>query len=87
LASVTNVIQLSRYRAITRRDLPLDIPTGDSDLRPIAAVLWVTSVIRVGLALANAEVFGAEATLAAACVVLLPLAAFRARHPADTARQ
>ncbi|MEP7050286.1 MAG: hypothetical protein ABJB12_08040 [Pseudomonadota bacterium] len=84
MASVT---QLSRYRAITRRDLPLEIPAGDSDLRPIALVLWLASVLRVGLALANAQVFGAEVTLALACVVLLPFAALRARHNADTVRQ
>ena len=82
-----SVVHLSRYRGVTRRDLPLDIPAGDSDLRPIAAVLWVASLIRVGFALMNGQVFGVEATLALICVVLLPLTAFRGRHAADTVRQ
>ncbi len=84
---MASVIQLSRYRSVTRRDLPLDIPAGDSDLRPIAIVLWVASLIRVGFAVANGQVFGVEATLALICVVLLPFSAFRGRHTADTVRQ
>ena len=82
-----SVVYLSRYRGVTHRDLPLDMPAGDSDLRPIAIVLWVASLIRVGFALASREVFGGEATLALMCVVLLPLAVFRGRHAVDTARQ
>ncbi len=82
-----SVVQLSRYRSVTRRDLPLDIPVGDSDLRPIAIVLWVASLVRVGFALANGQVFGVEATLALICVVLLPVTAFRGRNTEDTVRQ
>ena len=80
------VIHLARYRSVARRDLPLDIPAGDSDLRPIGALLWVGSVIRVALTLAHHEAFGVEASLALLCVVLLPVAIARSRHAQHTAR-
>jgi hypothetical protein len=84
---MASVIRLARYRSVARRDLPLNVPAGDSDLGPIAVLLWIGSVIRVALAFAHQQTFGAEATLALACAVLLPLLVLRARHAPDTARQ
>jgi hypothetical protein len=84
---MASVIQLARYRSVVRRDIPLNIPAGDSDLRPIAVALWVASVIRVALAVFHQEAFGAESTLALACLLVLPLLALRSRHARDTARQ
>ena len=84
---MASVIQLARYRSVARRDIPLDIPAGDSDLRPIAIVLWVGSVIRVALAMFHHEAFGAESTLALGCLLVLPLLLLRSRHARDTARQ
>jgi hypothetical protein len=84
---MASVIQLARYRSVARRDIPLNIPAGDSDLRPIAVVLWVGSVIRVALAVFHNEAFGAESTLALGCLLLLPLLVLRSRHVHDTARQ
>jgi hypothetical protein len=84
---MASVVQLSRYRAVARRDIPLNIPEGDSDLRPIAVALWIASVIRVALAVFHHEAFGAESTLALCCILLLPLLVLRSRHARDTARQ
>ena len=84
---MSNVIQLSRFRGVSRRDLPLDIPEGDSDLRPVAIMLWLGSVIRTALTLIHREEFGVEATLALICAVFLPLLILRARHTCDTPRQ
>lgn len=42
-------------------------------------VLWLGSIARVSLALAHDAAFEAEATLALACVIVLPLAAFQDR--------
>jgi hypothetical protein len=87
LPGMASVIQLARYRSVARRDIPLDIPAGDSDLRAIAIVLWVASVIRVALAMFHDEAFGAESTLALGCILVLPLLALRSRHARDTAQQ
>jgi len=84
---MASVIQLARYRSVARRDIPLNIPAGDSDLRPIAVLLWVGSLIRVALALSHHEAFGAESTLALGCLLVLPLLVWRSRHARDTARQ
>jgi hypothetical protein len=84
---MANVIQLSRFRGVSRRDLPLDIPAGDSDLRAVAIMLWVGSIIRTVLSLIHHEAFGVEATLALCCAVLLPFFIVRARHARDTAPQ
>jgi hypothetical protein len=84
---MASVVHLARYRSVARRDIPLDIPAGDSDLRPIAVVLWVASVIRVALAMFHNEAFGAESTLALSCILVLPLLALRSRHARDTAPQ
>jgi hypothetical protein len=81
------VIQISRYRAIARRDLPLELPRGDSDLLPIAVFLWLCSAVRVALTLVHQQTFDVEATLALLCVLALPLYILRARHGRDTARQ
>jgi len=85
--NVPTVIQLARYRSVAHKDLPLEIPAGDSDLRPIAWFLWVGSVVRVALALAHRETFDIEATLALFCVIGLPLLFQRPRHSRDTAPQ
>jgi hypothetical protein len=45
---------------------------GDRDLFFIAIVLWIASVGRLVYGLWEREVFGAEATLALGCVLLLP---------------
>jgi hypothetical protein len=84
---MANVVHLSRYRGVSRRDLPLNIPAGDSDLRAVAVLLWAGSVIRTVLTLVHHEPFGVEATLAFACTVLLPLWILRMRHTHDTALQ
>jgi hypothetical protein len=84
---MASVIHLARYRSVARRDLPLAIPVGDSDLRPIALLMWVGSVVRVVLALIHHEVFGVEASLALFCVLLLPVAIARARNQFNTFRQ
>ena len=84
---MANVIQLSRYRTVSRRDLPLDIPAGDSDLRVVVIVLWIGSVIRSALTVIHHETFGVEATLALVCVLLLPFLVLSGRHTHDTAGQ
>jgi len=81
------VIQLTRYRAIGRRDIPLDFPKGDSDLLPVALLLWLCSAARVALTFAHRETFDFEATTALLFLVALPLFFLRSRHSRDTARQ
>jgi Flp pilus assembly protein TadB len=81
------VIQISRYRAVARRDIPLDLPRGDSDLVPIAVFLWLCSAVRVALTLVHRQTFDVEATLALLCVLALPLYILRTRHARNTARQ
>ncbi|MEI9949857.1 MAG: hypothetical protein WDO74_12970 [Pseudomonadota bacterium] len=81
------VIQISRYRAVARRDIPLDVPQGDSDLLPIALFLWLCSALRVALTVAHRQAFDVEATLALLCVLALPLYMLRARHARDTTRR
>jgi len=81
------VIQITRYRAVARRDIPLDVPKGDSDLLPIAVFLWLCSVARAAFTLVHRQAFDVEATLALLCVLSLPLYILRARHARDTARQ
>jgi hypothetical protein len=84
---MASVIQLARYRSISRRDLPLEIRSGDSDLHLVSVLLWLGSLVRVALAFAHREAFGVEASLALVCVLLLPAFILRARHARDTARQ
>jgi hypothetical protein len=84
---MASVIQLARYRSVSRRDLPLEVPAGDSDLRLVSMLLWLGSLARVALAFAHQEEFGVEASLALVCVLLLPAFILRARHTRDTARQ
>ncbi len=81
------VIQISRYRAVARRDIPLDVPQRDSDLLPIALFLWLCSALRVALTVAHRQAFDVEATLALLCVLALPLYMLRARHARDTTRR
>jgi hypothetical protein len=84
---MANVIRLSRFRGVSHRDLRLGIPAGDSDLRPVAVMLWLASVILTVLTLVHHEAFGVEATLAFVCAVFLPAFILRLRHVRDTARQ
>jgi hypothetical protein len=84
---MANVIRLSHYRGVSRRDLRLDIPAGDSDLRAVAVLLWIGSVIRTALSLLHREQFGVEASLALVCACSLPFFLLKARHARDTARQ
>ena len=85
---MSSVVRLSHYRHVARsvaqRDLPLDIGAGDSDLVPIAVVLWFAAVARVILAVLHHETFGAEATFALFCAALLPWFVYRARSRHDT---
>lgn len=81
------VIPITRYRAITQRELPLDAPRGDSDLLPVAVFLWLCGAARVAYTLVHRQVFDLEATLALLCVIALPVYVLRARHARDTARQ
>ncbi len=86
---MSSVIRLSHYRgvmrSVARRDLPLEIGAGDTDLVPIAVVLWIATVARVILAVLHHETFGAEATFALFCSALLPWFVYRARSQRDTA--
>jgi len=84
---MAHVIQITRYRALARRDLPLDAPKGDSDLFPIAAFLWVCSAARVVSSLVHRQTFDIEATLALLCVLGFPAYVFCTRHARDIARQ
>jgi hypothetical protein len=81
---------MARHRSVARRDLPLELNTGDADLWPIAALLWVGSVALVALTIAHHRAFDVEATLASLCVLALPASfvrARRARNPSHTVRQ
>jgi len=80
------VSPITCYRAVARRDIPLEHPQGDSDLLPIAVFLWICSALRLALTLAHHDAFDVEATLAALWVLALPLYVLRARHARDTAR-
>lgn len=84
---MASVIHLSRYRGVAQRDLPLSVANGDSDLVPIAVILWIASAARVILAVLHHETFGAEATFALFCAVLLPVFVLKARSRRVTSRQ
>lgn len=84
---MASVVRLSHYRSVARRDLPLSIGVGDSDLIPVAVVLWLATVARVVLAALHHEVFGAEASFALLCTVLLPWFVVKARNRRATARK
>ena len=53
-----------------------DEVVGDRDLLPLAVVLWVGSLARVAYAFRVGEELNTEATLALACVVLVPWLCF-----------
>ncbi len=82
-----SVVRLSHYRGVDRRDLPLSFGMGDSDLVPVALVLWLATIARVVLAVLHHEVFGAEATFALFCAVLLPWFVAKARNTRAIVRQ
>ena len=81
------VIRIARYRPVVRRDIPLDVPKGDSDLFPIAVFLWLCSALRVALALVHRQAFDVEATLALLFTLGLPVYVLRARYARDTGRK
>jgi len=58
-----------RFRQAGSTSTSRSSKTDDWDLLVAGMSLWVASVARVGLALAQHEAFGAEATPALACVV------------------
>jgi hypothetical protein len=65
---VAKLILLSRYR-----DAPAPgAPRGDRDLAPVAVLLWIASVARVALGVAELQNFDAEASLALGCALFLP---------------
>jgi hypothetical protein len=69
---VTRLIRLSDYRK------PVAIPAvvaapNDGDLVPVSILLWIASVVRVALGVVERETFRTEATLALACVIVIPL--------------
>jgi len=62
-----------RAHAATDHDHPREPDlTNHRDLWVVGGLVWVASLVRVGVALVQHEVFGAEATLAAISVVALP---------------
>jgi len=71
------LIRLPAHRFLAARTSANDAPpvesAGDFDLLPMAGLLWIASVARVVSAAASDETFYAEATLALACVIVLPL--------------
>ncbi len=70
---MASVARLSQYRSIGHRDLPLSISVGDSDLVPVAVVLWLATLARVILAVLHHEAFGADSTFALLCAGALAL--------------
>src|SRR6186997_892461 len=64
------LIRLSRHRL--ELDEPPSSAHGDSDLVPLAIILWIGSVLRVVAGAVEGEVMRSEATLALLCVVLIP---------------
>ena len=69
-------MRLSPYRTPAPRpaqDEIADVSTPDTELLPVFAVLWVSAVARVVLAVHRGEVFGAEPSLALLALPALPL--------------
>ncbi len=62
------------YRTLPRSE-PDDTrpPFPDLDLVAVAAIVWLSSLVRMAAAVSRAETFGAEPTLALLAVVALPL--------------
>ncbi|HEY2406248.1 MAG TPA: hypothetical protein VGI10_09605 [Polyangiaceae bacterium] len=82
---MARLIHLRTRRALSSAQLPLELPVGDSDLKPIAWVLWIASVLRVTVEVMAKHSFGAEASLALLCALLMPwFIFFRARNRAAT---
>jgi len=62
---------MSPYRIAA--DVPEEpLPSGDGDLLPVFAFLWVVSAVRLFVGISRVEVFGIELALACAWTVLLP---------------
>jgi hypothetical protein len=66
---MATIIELSSRRR--QKERPLS-SWGGHDLWCVGALLWIASVARAAIGRAEHEVFGAEGTLALACVVLIP---------------
>ena len=69
-------MRLSPYRTPAprpARDELADASTPDTELLPIFALLWLSAVARVVLAVHRGEVFGAEPSLACLALPALPL--------------
>src|SRR5215211_4301052 len=64
------LIRLRRHRQ--ELEEPPSSVRGDSDLVPLAIILWIVSVLRVVVGAVEGEVVRSEATLALLCVVLIP---------------
>lgn len=63
----------SPYRRSLEAELPKEPwPSPDADLVAIFGLLWIMSVLRVGLAIAHHESSDTEPALAAIAIVLLP---------------
>jgi hypothetical protein len=62
------LIRLSRNPPAVERSTRIE--RGDSDLVPIAIILWFSSLVRI--AAEAGETFGAEATLALVCSLGIP---------------
>ena len=84
---MATVTRIARYRAVAHRDIPLDSSAGDSDLWPIAGLLWLGSVVLVALTFVHRQTFDVEATLALLCVFALPALFVRSRNVRRTTRQ
>ena len=68
---------MSPYRTPATTDAPRgaseeDERCPDGDLGPVLFVFWVASIVRVTLAVGHPEAWGAEATLAAIAVGVIP---------------
>ena len=67
----------SPYRTLSEHPSNPEQPEAidDGELIPVFAILWVSAVARLWLAVAHEEIFGPEPTLAMLAVFLIPLMA------------
>jgi hypothetical protein len=72
----TFAVPRSRTPSVERHPTPVAPDDGDSGLSVIGVLLWLSGLLRVVLAFQNHEVFGLEATLALATVLILPWLCF-----------
>jgi len=55
---------------------------GSRDLLPVFAAIWLAGAIRLGMAVAHEETFGAQLTLTFGMIVLIPVLLFSSRWDA-----